>query len=295
MRERPEGHEQAAATGPTPAPPPELGLVLGGGGARGLCHVGVLTVLEELGIHPDVISGTSMGGLVGAFVAAGYSAAELEEIATDVRWLRLIDWNPLSGRLLNTKGFEAWLTDLLPATFDELELPLVLTATNLSDGRIYYARSGDLIRALRATTAYPGAIEPVRIDDDLLVDGGLLNQIPVDGALLHGVRKVLAVNATPLSTLHPTETEHGGRRLLPGRVPALNELLRAVDVMQAQLTMSRLSFYPPDLLIDPEIEGVDIGDFHKVRLAIAAGAEAARERADELTEIFVAQPRARRP
>src|SRR5690606_14822463 len=161
-----------------PVPPPDLGLVLGGGGARGLCHVGVLRVLEELEIHPDVISGTSMGGLVGAFVAAGYPAAELEAIATDLRWRKLIDWNPLSGRLLNTRGFEEWLSTLLPRTFEELELPLVLTATNINDGRIYYARSGDLRRALRATTAYPGVIEPVRIGGATLGDGGLLNQIP---------------------------------------------------------------------------------------------------------------------
>jgi NTE family protein len=271
------------------APAPEIGLVLGGGGARGLCHVGVIRVLEQLDIRPDVVSGTSMGGLVGAFVAAGYRAAELEKIATDVRWLRLINWNPLSGRLLNTKGFETWLSGLLPRTFEELELPLVLTAANINDGRIYYARSGDLIRALRATTAYPGVIEPVRIGGDTLVDGGLLNQIPVDGALLHGVRRVLAVNATPLTTIdHPGE-DAGARRLRSGWT-SLKELMRAADVMQAQLTMSRLSFYKPDLVIDPQIDGVELGDFHKARQAIEAGAEAALQRAPELTHLFGREP-----
>lgn len=274
------------APGEVVAAPAEIGLVLGGGGARGLCHVGVMRVLEQLDIHPDVVSGTSMGGLVGAFVAAGYSAAELQEIATDVRWLRLIDWNPLSGRLLNTKGFEEWLTGLLPATFEELELPLVLTATNLKDGRIYYARTGDLVRALRATTAYPGVIEPVRIGGDTLVDGGLLNQIPVDGALLHGVRRVLAVNATPLTQVdHPGE-DAGAPRRFRGGWSSLKELTRAADVMQAQLTMSRLSFYTPDLMIDPRIDGVEIGDFHKSRQAIEAGAAAALERSEELTRLF---------
>lgn len=266
-----------------PVPPPDLGLVLGGGGARGLCHVGVLRVLEELEIHPDVISGTSMGGLVGAFVAAGYTAAELEAIATDLRWRKLIDWNPLSGRLLNTRGFEEWLSTLLPRTFEELELPLVLTATNINDGRIYYARSGDLRRALRATTAYPGVIEPVRIGGATLVDGGLLNQIPVDGALLHGVRRVLAVNATPLSVIDHPGDEGQGRRL---RWSAVRELARAADVMQAQLTMSRLSFYTPDLLLDPDVEGVELGDFHKARQAIEAGAASAATRAEALTRLF---------
>ncbi|AXH98034.1 patatin [Ornithinimicrobium avium] len=260
-----------------------MGLVLGGGGARGLCHIGVLRVLEELDIHPDVVSGTSMGGLVGAFVAAGYDAAELEEIATDLRWRSMISWSPLSGRLLSTRAFMHWLEGLLPPTFEELELPLVLTATNLTDGRIFYARSGDLYRALRATTAYPGAIEPVRVGEDLMVDGGLLNQIPVDGALLHGVRRVLAVNATPLTELDGSED---GGRLRISALESFREVMRAVDVMQAQLTMSRLSFYPPDLLLDPQIEGMEITDFHRARHAIAAGARAALDRREELARIF---------
>src|SRR5699024_9288862 len=77
-----------------------LGLALGGGGARGLCHIGVVRVLEELRIRPDVVSGTSMGGLIGAFIAAGYTAHKMTEIATDLRWSKLIDWSPLSGRLV---------------------------------------------------------------------------------------------------------------------------------------------------------------------------------------------------
>ena len=134
-------------------PEPVLGLALGGGGARGLCHIGVMRVLEEFGIRPDVVSGTSMGGLIGAFIAAGYNADQMTDIATDLRWSKLIDWSPISGRLVNTKGFERWLAELLPATFEELELPLVLTATDLNDGRIHYSQHGDLITALRATTA----------------------------------------------------------------------------------------------------------------------------------------------
>lgn len=258
-----------------------LGLALGGGGARGLCHIGVVRVLEELRIRPDVISGTSMGGLIGAFIAAGYDAEQMAEIATDLRWSKLIDWSPLSGRLVNTKSFERWLVELLPATFEELELPLVLTATDLNDGRIHYSHRGDLITALRATTAYPGALEPVALGRARLVDGGLLNQIPVDGALFLGAHKVLAVNATPLVRVdHPVDDPGAPRRRL--RMSALHELMRAVDVMQAQLTMARISFYKPDVLLDTPMEGIDIAEFHKARQAIDAGEEAAREHRAEL-------------
>lgn len=266
-------------------PEPVLGLALGGGGARGLCHIGVVRVLEELEIRPGVVSGTSMGGLIGAFIAAGYTAQEMAEIATDLRWRKLIDWNPLSGRVINTDSFQRWLEYLLPATFEELKLPLVLTATDITDGRTHYSQHGDLIRALRATTAYPGAIEPVAIGRARLVDGGLLNQIPVDGALLLGADRVLAVNATPLAELdHPREDAGSPRRR--HRWGALKELLRAADVMQAQLTMVRLSFYKPDLVLDPLVEGVEIADFHRAKAAIQAGEDAARAHQDELRDLL---------
>lgn len=264
------------------APVPHLGLTLGGGGARGLCHVGVMRVLGELGIHPDVVAGTSMGGLIGAFVAAGYDADQLDEIAKDVRWTRLIDWR-ITGRILSTKAFEAWLADHLPSTFEELELPLVLTATNLVDGQIHYFRQGDLQAAIRATTAYPGVIEPVEVDGALMVDGGILNQLPVDGALFLGARRVIAVNATPLvrDELPSAEEESARRR---SRLTALREVFRSIDVMQAQLTNARLSFYRPDVILDPVIDGMEISDFHKAAQAIEAGALAARERSEELLE-----------
>lgn len=265
---------------------PVVGLALGGGGARGLCHIGVVRVLEELRIRPDVVAGTSMGGLVGAFIAAGYSADQMAEIATDLRWRKLIDWSPLSGRLVNTRGLERWMAELLPPTFEELELPLVLTATDLNEGRIHYTHHGDLIRALRATTAYPGALEPVRVGTARLVDGGLLNQMPVDGALFLGAHRVLAVNATPLARLdQPVDDAGAPRRRV--RVGAVGELVRAVDVMQSQLTMARLSFYQPDVLLDPLIAGVEIADFHKARQAIQAGEDEARAHLEELRTLVV--------
>lgn len=260
-----------------------LGLALGGGGARGLCHIGVWRVLKELGVHPDLVSGTSMGGLVGAFIAAGYDADELQEIAFGVGWRKMIDWG-LSGRLLSTKRFRSWLADHLPETFEELELPLVLTATDVVDGQIHYLQSGDLHTAIRATTAYPGVVEPVPLGDAILVDGGILNQIPVDGALFLGARRVIAVNATALEPLErPHDAEQAAtRRSVTG---ALKEAMRAIDVMQAQLSMVRVSLYRPDVFIDPKIEGVDLPDFHKAALAIAAGEEATREQAEHLQEL----------
>lgn len=261
----------------------KLGLALGGGGARGLCHIGVWRVLQELNIRPDLLAGTSMGGLIGALIAAGHDADEMEQIARDVDWLRLLNWG-LTGRLLSGTRFRSWLGKYVPQTFEELAVPLVLTATDVVDGQIRYLHSGDLITAIQATTAYPGALESVRFGESILVDGGILNQIPVDGARFLGARRVIAVNATPLETLeNPSEAvQTATRRSAAG---ALREAMRAIDVMQSQLTMVRLSLYPPDVLIDPRIEGVAITDFNKSALAISAGESAAREKVGKLREL----------
>lgn len=268
-------------TRPEPRPEPRLGLALGGGGARGLCHLGVLQVLEELKIYPDVIAGTSMGGLVGAFIAAGYQAHELQTIAKDVRWAQLIDWR-VSWRLVSTRALERLIDEHLPATFEELELPLVLTASNLVDGQIHYFRQGDLLTAIRATTAYPGFIEPVRLGDALLVDGGILNQLPVDAALFLGARRVIAVNATPLVRVELEHDDDAARARRRAGRETLREVFRSIDVMQAQLTTTRLSFYHPDVLLDPVMDGVEISDLHKGGIAIEAGVVAARERSEDL-------------
>lgn len=263
--------------------PNRLGLALGGGGARGLCHIGVLEVLEELGISADAISGTSMGGLIGALVAAGYDSTQLREIASSVSWTKLINWRSF-GRLVSSKGFESWLRDLLPPTFEELELPLVLTATDVVKGRLRYLSEGDLITAVRATTAYPGVTEPVPLREELLVDGGILNQIPVDGALFLGARRVIAVNATALEPLeaHGDERTAGRRLQILG---PLKEAFRAIDVMEAQLTAARLSLYRPDVLIDAHMDNVQISDFHRSAIAIQAGVDGARRHEQALREL----------
>jgi NTE family protein len=250
-----------------------FGLVLGGGGARGLAHIGVWRVLEDAGLRPQALAGTSMGGLVAAFIAAGTSAGELRRISETVSYRRLLDWRPGTG-LLRASAFEAWLGAHLPPTFEELRLPLALTATDVLTGRQVYLSSGSLYTALRATTAYPGAIDPVPWDDMLLADGGILNQVPVDAALFLGVRRVVAVDVTV-----PEPLELQGRRRLwraEAHLGTVRSLRRAVDIMQAQLTDARLSLYRPDILLRPHLEGVDLQSFRRGAQAIGAGETAAR-------------------
>ncbi|NTX99978.1 patatin-like phospholipase family protein [Deinococcus sp. JMULE3] len=253
------------------------GLVLGGGGARGLAHIGVWRVLEEHGLTPGVLAGTSMGGLVGAFIAAGYSADEMERLSRGVSWRRLLDLRPGPG-LVRSGVVSAWLADHLPATFEELRVPLAVTATDLRSGRAVYLQRGNLHDALRATSAYPGAVEPVALDGMLLSDGGILNQVPVDAARFLGARRVLAVDVTAPDVLDRTERRGGLWRRESAGAPlgTVQTLRRAVEIMQAQLTDARVGLYRPDVLLRPTLRDVDLLNFNRADVAVQAGVEAAQ-------------------
>lgn len=260
------------------------GLVLGGGGARGLAHIGVWAELHRSGLVPDVVAGTSMGGLVGAFIAAGHGAEAVTEAARGVSWRKLLDLRPGYG-LLRPVAFEAWMSRYLPPTFEELERPFIVTATDVLTGRAAYLSQGDLYAALRATTAYPGALDPVPYRKMLLADGGILNQVPVDAALFLGARRVLAVDVTVPQALDLPALGRLPWRKEPhlGTVQALR---RAVEIMQAQLTDARLSLYRPDALLSPDLGSIDLQDFRRSAEAIAAGRREAREHLPRLRELF---------
>lgn len=267
-----------------------FGLALGGGGARGLAHVGVLRVLEREGLHAAVIAGTSMGGLVGAFAAAGYRAEAIQDFAHGVSWRGLLDLRPGTG-LLRASAFEAWLAQHLPATFEELQTPLIVTATDILSGRGVYLHRGPLYPALRATSAYPGAVDPVRLGEALLADGGILNQVPVDAALFLGARQVLAVDVTAPAPLELGEGRPSRLRWrLPSALGPISALRRSADIMQAQLTDARLSLYRPDILLNPTFHNLDISSFRRVNEAIEAGEKAAEAERERIVKTFGGAP-----
>lgn len=283
-----------------------LGLVLGGGGARGFAHIGVLRVLEQEGFAPDVVAGTSMGALIGAFLAAGHPADEILRAASGVPWASLLDFRPGAG-LLRASGFEAFLAAHLPRTFEELRLPLVVTATDVLTGRLVFLSRGELLPALRATSAYPGAVDPVRLEGLLLADGGILNQVPVDGALFLGATKVLAVDVTAPPPLAPRARRRllrwhnpwGPAPVVPadevgGSLSPVRALTRALDIMQTQLTEARLSLYRPDLVLRPALEGVDLMSFRRLNVAVEAG-EAAAQAASESIRALAGRPASESP
>lgn len=231
---------------------PVIGLALGGGGARGLAHIGVLKVFEREGIPIDCLAGASMGGIIAAAYAAGYSASFLEaealKLADPRHVFRLIDPVPPRRGLFAGERVHAYLSSKLghELTFDKLRCPLALTAVDALTGREVVLREGIVVDAVRATMAVPGVFEPVEQDGYHLIDGGVLNNVPVDRVRELGAEVVIAVDVN----MTPDETGTWEKAALPG---AAVELWRAISIMVMALTEIKLREAQPELVLRPRI------------------------------------------
>jgi len=174
----------------------KIGLALSGGGARGYAHIGVLKVLDELGIEPDYISGTSIGSFVGSALAAGMSVAEIEAMADAVRWRHVARPSFSPRALLSNAPMAGFLSRHLPGTtFEELKIPFTAVACDVLTGKEIRIRSGDLIPAIRASCAVPAAFLPITDKKGrVLVDGGLVAPVPIEAVLEMGAETVIAVD-----------------------------------------------------------------------------------------------------
>ena len=264
---------------------PRIGLVLGGGGARGLAHVGVLRVLQREEIPIDLIAGTSMGGLLGALFAAGIPFEVVEEEIAQLgrlsEQIRLVDVS-LTAAGLSVRGRRIYnfMADLLgdDLTFADLRLPLAMVATDIRAGREVILQGGLVIDAVRATISIPGVFEPVELGDYRLVDGGVLDNVPVDVARGMGAERTIAVDVLPSFSRNVPGVEPVEAGLqLPFAPLYLNETYNVLMIMIAALTESRLREYPPDLLIRPTMtEGITLlTGFNQAADIIAAGEAAA--------------------
>jgi len=196
-------------------PPRTVGLALSGGGARGLAHIGVLKVLEREGIPIDYLAGTSMGGVIAAGCAAGLSPEFMEQEALRMtslrRLLALADPSlPRRGLFEGQKVHEYFIGHLGDRTFDDLRVPLTLVAVDLNTGREVFLSQGQVADAVRATVALPGIFRPVERDGQLLVDGGLLDNLPADAARHIGADVVIAVDVISdgQAVSHPVSYTH---------------------------------------------------------------------------------------
>lgn len=307
---------------------PKIGLALGSGAARGWAHVGVLDALTSAGIKPDIIAGTSMGALVGGAYASGrHEALRDWAMALDRRIVAsLVDVGFLAGGLIDGVRIVDWLNNPIKigARIEDLKMPFAAVATDLSSGREVWLQKGKLDRAIRASISMPGIFSPVEIDGDWLVDGGLVNPIPVSLCRAMGADFIIAVNlnedllgrrlvpelaATPdpeepqktgnwldmIKTM-PTalKSQAGNFRLFgkAGMAPGYFDVLgNALDIMQDHITRSRLAGEPPHALILPRVVDIGLMEFHRAAEAIEEG-RAATERVLPIIEAKLRRSRA---
>jgi NTE family protein len=244
-----------------PAPrlrPPRLGLALGGGAVRGSAHLGVLSVLEREGIRPDVVAGVSAGAIVGAGLAAGIPSADMLEAFRSASWLQIAVPAWLSRlSMLDASPLGALIEKVTSTSdFETLQVPFAAIACDLLTGRRVVMRSGSLREAVVASSAVPGIFEPVRRGGELLVDGGLVDNVPVQTALDLGADFVLGVDIMPLAADTPEPKE------------VRDVLLLSWEIVQHQRDRGRVQ---ADVLIVPDVGHISPWDFSQVGDSYDAG------------------------
>ncbi|MFO7951182.1 MAG: patatin-like phospholipase family protein [Candidatus Fermentibacteraceae bacterium] len=251
---------------------PGIGLALGGGGVRGLAHIRVLAEFDRAGIRPCALAGTSMGAIMGAMYASGMPAAEMEE---HVREHVIMDDDRLSDILHKRRHLLKWagafipeirgrglvhadrllemiMGEVLEGSFEDLEIPLTVVAADYWTGEQVLFDEGPLEPAVKASMSVPGVFPPVELEGRVLVDGGIVNQVPYD-LLADSCQRVAAVDVGP--------APRPGKSDLPG---ALDAIAGAFDIVQNRMLELKLERSGPDILVRPRFEDIGLMDFSKV-------------------------------
>lgn len=285
---------------------PRIGLALGGGAARGWAHIGVIRALTDAGIEPDLVCGTSIGALVGA----AYAGGELDRLERWVRSLRFqtvvsfLDVSLNGGLIKGDKLINFFRSHVVDRDIDDLACPFGAVATDLYRGREVWLREGRVSEAVRASIALPGLFAPVRQDEAWLVDGGLVNPVPVSLCRAMGADIVIAVDLNtgllgrhlkplPEQSAPPDAPEAGPpHESVMARIQAqmarlglkhtrrtpapamLDVMASSINIMQVLITRSRLAGDPADVLIAPRLAHLGLMEFHRGDIAIKAGRQA---------------------
>jgi NTE family protein len=287
---------------------PRIGIALGSGSARGWSHIGVLEALDDAGLAPDIICGCSIGALVGAAYVTGRLPA-LKEFAESLTWRKIVgmlDVRLSGGGVINGRQVVALLHKLkITSDIEDCGKPYAAIATDLETGREIWLRDGPIDNAVRASISLPGIFSPARHGDHWLVDGSLVNPVPVSTCRALGADVVIAVNINS-DILEPLEgrsrrsiirgmtipPEFVGRLLnqmpagirkqasaiapkLLGAAPRtpgyFDVLANSINIMQDKITRSRLAGEPPDIVLAPRLRAIGLMEFHRAVEAIAEG------------------------
>lgn len=287
-----------------------IGLALGGGSARGWAHIGVIQALNRAGIYPDIVCGTSIGALVGA----AYVDGDLGRLDAWVRSLTLqtvvsfLDFSLGGGLIKGEKLIEFFRRHFIDREIADLPLPFAAVATDLESGREVWLQEGSVMDAVRASIALPGLFTPARLDGRWLLDGGLVNPVPVSLCRAMGADWVIAVDLnsdligrhlkskpekparkkkTPaakaladsvMATIQSRFSQLGLNRDAEEKPPAMLDVLAtSINIMQVFITRSRLAGEPADVMITPRLAELGLMEFHRAAHAIEEGSRAAEQ------------------
>lgn len=291
----------------------KIGIALGGGAARGWAHIGVLRALEQAGIVPDIIAGTSIGAVVGGCHAAG-RLDELEGFVRDLTRRKVFGYLDInlagSGLISGQRVVERLEGHLKGVELEALHRRFVAVATEIGTGHEIWLSRGPLVDAMRASYAIPGILKPVRIDNRWLFDGALVNPVPVSVCRALGARYVIAVNLNsdlcgrgtvitdahdmdaPVASAAPVAESNGrsARKLIQRQIfgsgdtgPGISTVMvDAFNIVQDRIARSRLAGDPPDAMINPRLAGIGLFDFHRADDLIHRGMVAALREVDDL-------------
>jgi NTE family protein len=271
----------------------KVGIALGGGGVRGLAHVCILQVLDDLQMRPAVISGTSMGAIVGALYASGMCAREIREVIErrlilkndtwrDViekregllKWVSAFKPDFSGSGLINAEGIlNSLLSEIKVDSFEDLEIPLLVVAADYWSAEEVIFEKGALLPALQASMAVPGVFSPVSLESRILVDGGVVNMVPYD-LLMGRADFVIAVNVSRVRFAGEDESPN-----------ALEAVLGTFDIMQATMLADKLKRLKPDIYVWPQIRDIRMLDFTKIEEVFAQTNSAAEELRKQLLRV----------
>lgn len=300
---------------------PTIGIALGGGAARGWAHIGVLKALEKAGLAPDIVAGTSIGAVAGGCYVAG-RLAELEKFTerlTKRRVFGFLDFNFTgSGLIIGKRLCDELDEHLHPIFIEDMQRKFVAVATEMGTGHEIWLSKGRLVNALHASYALPGIFRPVNISGRWLMDGALVNPIPVSVCRALGAQIVIAVNLNweifgkgavvpnqeafdepeypeediALQSGNGRAAKHLLHRQFFGRSegpPGISTVMMdAFNIIQDRIARSRLAGDPPDLMIAPKLTDIGLFDFHRASEAISAGVAATEKEIEEIEQSIAA-------
>ena len=270
-----------------------IGIAFGAGGARGIAHILMIEALDELGIKPSIIAGSSIGAVVGAFYAAGFSSKDMKEILNQlinpksdsvfdfllksdiVKMFTMFDPQFIKSGFIKGEKFQKYMESHLKVSrFEELKIPLKIVATDYWQKEAVVFEKGDLIQPIKASYSLPGLFTPVKIKNRILIDGGAVNPLPFD-LIMNQCDITIAIDVTAFKAQSESE--------IP---PTFDSVFTTYQTMQNSIIKERLKFLKPDIYIRPEIFDVRVFDFVKADL-IFKQAESAKDELKKKLEVLI--------